>query len=134
MGDILVCGNVTVETTLRVETFPIEYSPVEYRFHGIGSRVSGVGYNIARAITTLDDRVRFATFTGGDLAGSLVTSALAADGLLSDLVVRQMEQTPQSVVIVDRHGTRQVNTGTCPSRSIPPSCCDARSVAARSPS
>lgn len=110
MGDILVCGNVNLETTLRVETFPIAYTPVNYPFFGISSQVAGVGYNVARALTTLGDRARFASLTGLDLAGRLVEATLEADGIAQRFVVRQLAQTPQSVVIVDRAGERQVNT------------------------
>jgi sugar/nucleoside kinase (ribokinase family) len=110
MGNILVCGNSNLETTLRVEDFPLEYAPVHYRFHGIHSQVSGVGFNIATALATLGDRVRFASLVGRDPAAALVESALETRGIGREFLVAQMAETPHSVVIVDRAGQRQVNT------------------------
>jgi ribokinase len=45
VGSILVSGLINIETTLKVDSFPIEYSPVRYPFFGVNSAVSGVGYN-----------------------------------------------------------------------------------------
>ena len=53
MNNILVCGLINIETTLKVDNFPIEYSPVEYNFFGVNSSISGVGYNIVKALKTL---------------------------------------------------------------------------------
>jgi len=47
MPNILVSGLINIETTLRVDGFPIAYNPVNYPFFGVNSSVSGVGYNIA---------------------------------------------------------------------------------------
>lgn len=55
MNKILVSGLINIETTLRVEGFPINYSPVRYPFFGVDSTASGVGYNVAKALTTLGD-------------------------------------------------------------------------------
>lgn len=71
MADILVAGNVNIETTVRVNSFPIEYQPTTFAFFGIGSRVSAVGYNIAKALTTLGNSVTFVSITGRDLAAQL---------------------------------------------------------------
>ena len=48
-----ICGLINMETTVRVEGFPLRYFPVTYPFNGIGSTVSGVGYNIAAALRAL---------------------------------------------------------------------------------
>lgn len=58
LARILVSGLINIETTLRIEGFPIPYFPVRYPFFGINSSVSGVGYNVAAALTTLGDEVR----------------------------------------------------------------------------
>ena len=47
---VLVSGLINLETTLRVNGFPIDYNPVNYPFLGVQSRVSGVGYNLAKAL------------------------------------------------------------------------------------
>ena len=57
MASILVSGLINIETTLCVDGFPIPYRPVRYPFNQINATVSGVGYNIAKALTTLGDNV-----------------------------------------------------------------------------
>ncbi len=78
MARILVSGLINIETTLRVERFPIEYEPVRYPFFGVRSTVSGVGYNVAKALTVLGDDVRFLSMIGRDAPGEIVRPALRA--------------------------------------------------------
>lgn len=106
---VLVSGLINVETTLRVEGFPIAYQPVLYPFGGVHSTVSGVGYNITRALTTLGDEVRFLSLIGGDAAGRLVAGALAEDALPAEDVLPIVPETAQSVIIYDEAGRRQIN-------------------------
>ncbi len=110
MSRILVSGLINIETTLQVEGFPIAYSPVRYPFFGVDSSVSGVGYNVAKALTILGDEVRFLSMLGADAAGVLVREGLAADGIPGAYVIRALRQTPQSVILYDRDGRRQINT------------------------
>ena len=67
MSKFLVSGLINIETTVRVDGFPIEYTPVRYPFFGVGATVSGVGYNVAKALTVLGNRVSFASIVGQDL-------------------------------------------------------------------
>ena len=55
MNNILVSGLINIETTLKIDAFPIPYQPVRYPFFGINSTVSGVGFNVSKALTTLDE-------------------------------------------------------------------------------
>lgn len=109
MSAIFVSGLINIETTVQIESFPLVYTPVRYPFFGIGSTVSGVGYNVAKALATLGDTVRFAALIGHDPPGELVARALVADGISSDFVLSDLEQTPQSVILYDRDGQRQIN-------------------------
>lgn len=109
MSHILVSGLINLETTLRVDAFPIEYVPVRYPFFGVQSTVSGVGYNVAKALTTLGDTVHFASLIGRDEVGELVRGALARDGMSDEFIVRGIESTPQSVILYDQDGRRQIN-------------------------
>ena len=109
MSAILVSGLINIEVTLRVEGFPIEYTPVRYPFFGVRGTVSGVGYNIAKALTTLGDQVRLLSIIGEDLAGKLSREALAADGIGLDFVVDAVSQTSRSVILYDGEGRRQIN-------------------------
>lgn len=55
MNPILISGLINLETSLRVDGFPLPYFPVRYPFFGVNSTVSGVGFNVAKALTTLGD-------------------------------------------------------------------------------
>lgn len=110
MRRILVSGLINIETTLQVEDFPIVYEPVRFPFFGIQSSVSGVGYNVAKALTVLGDDVRFLSLIGEDMAGRLVLDSLAADGIAGERVITALRQTPQSAILYDRTGRRGINT------------------------
>lgn len=110
MTKILVCGHTNMETTVAVERFPIEYIPMRYPFFGIQTAVAGVGYNIARALTTLGSRINFLTLVGKDLPGQQIRQQAEALGLSSDYIIAAMPQTAQSVILYDKQGKRQGNT------------------------
>ena len=110
MNTILVSGLINIETTLQIEGFPIAYSPVRYPFFGVDSSVSGVGYNVAKALTVLGDEVRFLSLIGDDAAGVLVREGLRGDNIPGTHVIRALRNTPQSVILYDRDGRRQINT------------------------
>ena len=109
MGEILVSGLINVETTACVDGFPIEYTPVRYPFFGVNSTVSGVGYNVAKALTTLGDGVRFASMIGRDLAAGLVYEQLKQDGVPYGFVVQELDETPRSVILYEPDGRRMIN-------------------------
>jgi sugar/nucleoside kinase (ribokinase family) len=110
MAHVLVAGLINIETTLQIDRFPIVYTPVRFPFFGIQSTVSGVGYNISSALTKLGHNVRFCALIGSDDGGSLVTAQLHADRIDEAYVQRQLEQTPQSVILYDADGRRAINT------------------------
>jgi ribokinase len=110
MNDILVSGLINIETSLKVETFPLTYEPVRYPFFGINSTVSGVGYNIAKALKKLDNKVRLLSLIGTDFAGGLIQETLAENDINSAYIVDSMPHTPQSVIIYNREGQRQIHT------------------------
>jgi ribokinase len=110
MTRFLVSGLINIETTLRIERFPLEYNPVNFPFFGIQSSVSGVGYNLAKAFTRLGDEVSFLSMIGRDDAGRRVQNALQRDRIPSTSVLERLEETPQSVILYDSHGRRQIHT------------------------
>jgi ribokinase len=109
MSAILVSGLINIETTLRVDGFPIGYTPVRYPFWGVHSTVAGVGYNITRALVTLGDEVRFVSLIGEDTGGWLVRHALEEDGLPQGYVLAEGQETARSVILYDGTGRRQIN-------------------------
>lgn len=109
MKSILVCGLINIETTLRIDGFPLDYAPVRYPFFGVNSTVSGVGYNIARAMTTLGDNVHLLSIIGQDAGGTLVRHALNESAIDDRHVLSTLDQTPQSVILYDGGGRRAIH-------------------------
>jgi ribokinase len=106
---MFVSGLINIETTVQVDGFPIDYTPVRYPFFGVRSSVSGVGYNVAKALATLGDTVRLAALVGRDTAGEMASARLRADGLPGEFVLAALGETPQSAILYDRAGRRMIN-------------------------
>ena len=110
MANILVSGLINLETTLKVEGFPINYNPVNYPFFGVNSAISGVGFNLAKALTVLGDSVAFLSLIGQDPAAELVRLALDRAGIQGNRVLASLPATCQSVILYDGSGRRQIYT------------------------
>ena len=106
---ILVSGLINVETSLKVDSFPIEYNPIEYPFFGIDSVVSGVGYNVAKALKVLGSNVDLLTEIGDDLNGDIIKKKVNDDKIDSKhVLVCKNSKTAESIVLVDKDGRRKI--------------------------
>ena len=119
MAKNLVSGLIYVETTLRVEEFPIVHNPVNFPFFGVNSSVSGVGYNIPMAFGALGDEVNFLSLIGADSEGQLVQSALAADGIPAEGVLGSIPATPNWSFFITRRAATRFAPIYSTSRSVP---------------
>ncbi len=108
MKKILVSGLVNLETTVPVRGFPISYYPIDYPFFGVETAVSGVGYNIAGALTRLGDRVSLCSMTGTDFPADYIRRELENLGISREGLRPCLRATPSSVVLYDGEGKRQV--------------------------
>lgn len=108
MSKITVCGLVNLETTVPVDKFPIEYNPINYKFFGITTHPSGVGLNLASALTALGDDVRLLSLCGDDTAGRSVRDFLKSQNINDRYVLSSSKATAQSVVLYDSEGKRSV--------------------------
>ncbi len=108
MARIYISGLINTETTVQVRQFPIHYYPIDYPFFGVQTAVSGVAYNIAKAMKTLGDSVTLASVIGKDLPGNLIVEQLKADELDVSFVRRDLDQTAASVVLYAPDGRRQI--------------------------
>jgi len=106
---ILVSGLINIETTLQIDSFPLAYTPVRYPFFGVNSTVSGVGYNVVKALKTLGHDVPFVSIIGQDIAAQQVRTALAEIQVADPCVLSLMKNTAQSVIVYDREGQRQIH-------------------------
>ncbi len=109
MARFFLSGLINLETTLAVDGFPLDYFPVRYPFFGVQTAVSGVGFNLAAALTKLGNQVDFASLIGPDDNPTQVRKALAEMGVSGDRVLEQAGATPQSVILYDPDGRRQIH-------------------------
>lgn len=106
---VFVSGLVNVETTLNINSFPVTYYPVDYPFFGINSSVSGVGFNVAKALKTLGDDVVISSIIGNDFESEYIKNELTKIGLSMEYVKGDMRLSASSVVLNEKeNGRRQV--------------------------
>jgi acarbose 7IV-phosphotransferase len=108
--DILVCGTLNLETTFPISSFPLEYEPVVYRSFELRSHPSGVGFNVARALTVLGNQVRLVSMVGSDFLGVALKHSMSEFGMADEFIMPLLDETPQSVVAFDEAGRRMVTT------------------------
>lgn len=108
MSTLFISGLTNVETTVAIPGFPLPYAPVHYPFHGIQSTVSGVGVNVTKALHRLGHSVQLHSLIGPDLAGDTVMMALEQTGISKHGISRTLSATPQSVILYDPDGRRQI--------------------------
>ena len=104
---VLVVGNVNLETSLQLDTFPLPERS-SYHPHRMNLSVSGVGFNVARALQVLGTGVRFGSVVGDDEVGAFVRTTLGEFGLADYLHVGS--RTGRSLVVSDATGARHVHT------------------------
>ncbi|GGJ53850.1 carbohydrate kinase family protein [Deinococcus roseus] len=107
---LLVCGNVNLETGVPVSGFPLEYAPISYLKFQTTTRPGGVGFNVAKALSILGSEVHFAALTAPDLMGQVLRQEVKRAGLGLTFLSEVLSETPQSVVLTDPQGRRQIFT------------------------
>ena len=106
---LLVSGLINIETSIKVDSFPINYSPIEYPFFGVESVVSGVGYNVAKALNTLGSNIDLLILIGDDINGDIILKKIKEDNIDNrHVIVNKNSKTSESVVLVDKDGKRKI--------------------------
>lgn len=108
MSGIVVSGLINVETTLNIGQFPVQYSPIEYRFFGVHSNVAGVAYNVAKALVTLENDVELLSMLGTDGEGKVVLEGLNEVGISDNYILSLLKETPTSLILFDDEGKRKI--------------------------
>lgn len=109
MSNFLVCGLTNLETTVQVDGFPIGYFPVRYVGDGVRATASGVGFNVARAMTMLGNDVRFLSLLGDDVSGRMCREEILAAGVDDSDIITVKGGTAHSAILVGPDGRRQIN-------------------------
>jgi len=105
---IYVSGLLNFETILSVDSFPVNYFPIEYPFYGINTGVGGTAYNISKALTKLGDKVVLSSHVGDDLIGKTIVSELKKAKIKDTSIYHSLDQTPSTVVLTDRSNNTQM--------------------------
>lgn len=108
MSRIVVSGLVNVETTLNIGKFPVEYTPIEYKFFGLKSNVAGVAYNVAKALSHLEDNVELLSMVGKDGESKVVLEGMANAGICDTHILPKLNETPTSLILFDDEGKRKI--------------------------
>ena len=105
---VLVSGLTNIENSVRVHSFPIEYSPIDYLFDDSDISISGTAFNIASALKSLGDEVEYISIVGKDLPGDWIINTLKGKGIKVDNINRLMDRTCSSTVLYDDNGKRKI--------------------------
>lgn len=106
--NILISGHINLETTVKIRSFPIEYYPIDYPFFGVNTDVSGVGYNIARALVTLGNTAHVISYIGKDEDGARILRTMERDGIGTGRIRRELAESCASVILYDNEGRRKI--------------------------
>ena len=109
MSRFFISGLLNIETTVAIPGFPLDYAPVHYPFFGINSTLSGVGYNIAKALALLGNRIDLHSLVGPDWALPHLRQELASLGIDSGGLEEALSATAQSVILYEPSGRRQIH-------------------------
>lgn len=108
MSRIVVSGLVNVETTLNIGQFPVEYTPIEYKFFGLKSNVAGVAYNVAKALSTLENQVEILSMLGKDGESKVVLEGIKNANIQDNYILPKLNETPTSLILFDTEGKRKI--------------------------
>ncbi|MHB9294252.1 putative acarbose 7IV-phosphotransferase [Hollandina sp. SP2] len=100
---VLVSGLITIETTIKIDDFPIEYSPIDYNFFGNRSTISGVGYNIIKAIKKLGGEPMIFSIIGKDIYQDIIRNDLKNIGINTKYVLPIIQETSQSIILYNEN-------------------------------
>jgi ribokinase len=108
MAKIAVAGLLNIETTVAVAGFPIAYQPVNFPFWGVRTTLSGVGFNVAKALHSLGHQVDLLGLVGADSLGCSALGWLQEADLSPQHVLTLLQASPQSAILYAPNGQRQI--------------------------
>lgn len=108
--DLLVLGNLNLETRVCIESFPVTYAKMRFVPHGISDRVAGVGFNVAVAASAAGARVGLAALTGSDWLGTELAAHVRRAGLEAAGLVAALTHAPRSVILAGPAGEEAILT------------------------
>lgn len=107
---VVVIGIANQQTSVAVDSFPVEYVPRREVNGAIRHTVGGVGFNVARVLSALGNMVALASPLGEDYPAAMIDAEAYRYNISTHLCHRELKKTPRSVVIHDAEGRRMVNS------------------------
>lgn len=107
---VVVIGIANQQTSMPVDSFPFDYAPWRPVNGQIRHTVGGVGFNVARVISTFGNMVALASPIGEDYPAALIDAEAYRYNISTHLCRRELVRTPRSVVLHDPSGRRMVNS------------------------
>lgn len=107
---VVVIGIANQQTSLPVDTFPIEFEPWRNANGQIRHTVGGVGFTVARVLSTFGNMVALASPMGEDYPAALIDAEAYRYNISTHLCRRELVRTPRSLVFYDSQGRRMVNS------------------------
>ncbi len=108
MNRFLLAGITQIETIVKVDKVPVEYSPLVNRPNTIFTDVGGDAYNESLALKWLGDDVMFLTFFGRNQDIALMNPPHHEISVPTNYVQRVNGDTPLAVVFVDDNREEQI--------------------------
>ncbi|MCR5733548.1 MAG: carbohydrate kinase family protein [Lachnospiraceae bacterium] len=108
MSNFVVAGVIQIETIVKVDKIPIEYSPVTTMTNSIFTSAGGDSYNEALALCWLGDNVRLLSVVGRNMDMNLLNPHDRAVTINTENILPIMEATPTQVLLYDKARKEQI--------------------------
>ncbi len=105
----VIVGIANQQTALPIGQFPVEYEARRYLPGQIRHAVGGVGFNVARTLSSLGHMVALAAPLGEDYVAAMIDAECYRYSISTHLCRRELSRTPRSVVLHDDEGRRLTN-------------------------
>jgi ribokinase len=108
MGRFVVAGVIQIETIVKVDKIPIEYSPVTSVPDTIFTSAGGDAFNETLALSWLGDKAELLSVVGRSLDFGILNPPDREVTINTDYVLPVIDSTPTQVVLYDRERKEQI--------------------------
>ncbi|MCR4739510.1 MAG: carbohydrate kinase family protein [Lachnospiraceae bacterium] len=108
MSNFVVAGVIQIETIVKVDKIPIDYSPVTTMNNSIFTAAGGDAYNEALAMCWLGDDVKLLSVVGRNMDMNLLNPADRTVTINTEYVLPIMDATPTQVLLYDKARKEQL--------------------------
>ena len=108
MSSFVVAGITQIETIVKVDRVPIEYSPLTSAPNTIYTAPGGDAFNVSLALKWLGDDVKFLSLVGRHQDMSIFNPPDRKVTLSTEYILPIIEETPSEVILYDNARSQQV--------------------------